>query len=411
LHIHILISFLLDGKSYTLCIADPEAEIFQSCGLVFKTPGIPKEYQSNSDILARIFLRKAYPCGRQDESNKLNFVFEPPKWADNLIQETAPGSPTQTVILMQNDSAGEVCTMRTPQKFPQINHVASQNHINNFGNMEWNVDQVGCLVVQETAPSPSLPHLVTFGQNPLEENLVQNPEGEIYTMGPPQELSQLNTLANVENHRNMIENHEEEVQKLAPQELVTLQNVLQAPPTEYIINFIANAESNSESNTKSNVEENNAIEQFPSEIFEQTSTDPNSQMAKILAQASNGSLVEFLANSQQEEGKASNTNDNNAEKKPTKRSAQNLVNSEGKMLSNSIYLTNGGPKPRKKGQEDASKTNNGTTEALNLPPVNSGDFDLLSDTTIKLLTIANQELSDEILEGMENSVDEFKGTL
>merc|ERR1712045_931748 len=117
-----------------------------------------------------------------------------------------------------------------------------------------------------------------------------------------------------------------------------------------------------------------AIEQFPSEIFEQTSTDPNSEMAKILAQASNGSLVEFLANSQQEEEQASNTNDNNtghasplSEKKPTKRSAQNPVNSEGKMLSNSIYLTNGGPKPRKKVQEDTSQN-----------PVNLGDFDLLS---------------------------------
>merc|ERR1711988_1566407 len=142
---------------------------------------------------------------------------------------------------------------------------------------------------------------VTLVQNPIEENLAQNPEAEIYTVGPPQELSQLNTLANVENYGNMVEKHVEE-------ELVTLQNVLQAPPTEYIINFIANAESNNEYN----VENYNAIEQFPSEIFEQTSTDPNSEMAKILAQASNGSLVEFLANSQEEEEeKASNTNDNN----------------------------------------------------------------------------------------------------
>merc|ERR1712038_1266425 len=403
-----------DGKSYTLCIADPKQEIFQSCGLAFKTPAIPKEYRSDSDIQAGIFLRKPYPCGRQDESNKLNFVFEAPKLADNLVQDTAPGPPTQTVILMQNDSAGEICTMGPPQGCPQINHVAGQNYINNLGNIEWNVDQVGCPVVQGTAVSPPVPNLVTLVQNPIEENLAQNPEAEIYTVRPPQELSQLNTLANVENYGNTVENRVEEVQNLAPQELVTLQNVLQAPPTEYIINFIANAESN----TESNVENYNAIEQFPSEIFEQTSTDPNSEMAKILAQASNGSLVEFLANSQQVEEKASNTNDNNtghasplSEKRPTKRSAQNPVNSEGKMLSNSIYLTNGGPKPRKKGQEDTSQTNNGTTEALNLLPVNSGDFDLLSDTTMKLLTIANQELPDEILEGMENSVDEFKGTL
>jgi len=245
--------------------------------------------------------------------------------------------------------------------------------------------------------------LVTLVQNPIEENLVQNPEREIYTMGQPQELSQLNALSNVENYGNMVENHEEEVQKLAPKELVTLQNVLQAKPTEYIINFIANGESNSESNTKSNVEENNAIEQFPSEIFDQTSTDPNSQMAKILAQALNGSLVEFLVNSKQEEENASNTNDNNtghisppSEKKPTKRSAQNSVNSEGKMLSNSIFLTNGGPKPRKKVQEDISQN-----------PVNLGDFDLLSERTLKLLTIANEELPNELLKDIENYVDKF----
>jgi len=241
--------------------------------------------------------------------------------------------------------------------------------------------------------------LVTLVQNPIEENLVQNPEGGIFTMGPPQELSQLNTLSNVENYGNMVENHVEEVQKLAPQELVTLQNVLQAPSTEYIINFIANAESN----TKSNVEDYNAIEQFPSEIFDQTSTDPNSQMAKILAQALNGSLVEFLVNSKQEEENASNTNDNNtghisppSEKKPTKRSAQNSVNSEGKMLSNSIFLTNGGPKPRKKVQEDISQN-----------PVNLGDFDLLSERTLKLLTIANEELPNELLKDIENYVDKF----
>ena len=81
------------------------------------------------------------------------------------------------------------------------------------------------------------------------------------------------------------------------------------------------------------------------------------------------------------------------------------------MLSNSIYLTNGGPKPRKKGQEDASKNNNTTTDAPNLLPVHSDDFDLLSERTMKILTIANQELPDEILNDIENSVDEFKGTL
>ena len=70
------------------------------------------------------------------------------------------------------------------------------------------------------------------------------------------------------------------------------------------------------------------------------------------------------------------------------------------MLSNSIHLTNGGPKPRKKGQEDISQN-----------PVDLGDFDLLSERTWKLLTIANQELPDEILKDIENSVDEFNGKL
>ena len=74
-------------------MADPKLEIFQSCGLAFKTPLIPKEYQSNSDIEAKIFLRKPYPCGRQDESNKLDFVFEAPKLVDNQVQKTAPVSP------------------------------------------------------------------------------------------------------------------------------------------------------------------------------------------------------------------------------------------------------------------------------------------------------------------------------
>ena len=89
-----------------------------------------------------------------------------------------------------------------------------------------------------------------------------------------------------------------------------------------------------------------------------------------------------------------------SEKRPPKRSAQNPVNSEGQMLSNSIHLTNGGPKPRKKGQKDISQN-----------PVDLGDFDLLSERTWKLLTIANQELPDEILKDIENSVDEFKETL
>ena len=44
-------------------------------------------------------------------------------------------------------------------------------------------------------------------------------------------------------------------------------------------------------------------------------------------------------------------------------------------------------------------------------PINLGDFDLLSERTLNLLTIANQELPDEILKDIENSVDEFKGTL
>merc|ERR1712062_430870 len=53
---------------------------------------------------------------------------------------------------------------------------------------------------------------------------------------------------------------------------VTLQNVDQAMTTKYIIDIIANAESNVENN----------IEKFPSKNLDETSTDPNSRMAKIL---------------------------------------------------------------------------------------------------------------------------------
>ena len=60
-----------------MCITDPKPEIFQSCGIAFTTPVIPKEFQSNSEIQANIFLRKSYPCGRKDKSNKLPFIFEP----------------------------------------------------------------------------------------------------------------------------------------------------------------------------------------------------------------------------------------------------------------------------------------------------------------------------------------------
>ena len=83
------------------------------------------------------------------------------------------------------------------------------------------------------------------------------------------------------------------------------------------------------------------------------------------------------------------------------------------MLSNSIHLTNGGPKPRKKGQEDASKNAEvqSPPEMPSQNPINLGDFDLLSERTLKLLTIANQELPDEILKDIENSVDEFNGKL
>ena len=81
-----------------------------------------------------------------------------------------------------------------------------------------------------------------------------------------------------------------------------------------------------------------------------------------------------------------------SEKRPPKRSAQNPVSSDGQILSNSIHLTNGGPKPRKKGQEDTSKTAEAQlpSEIPSQNPVNFGDFDLLSERTLNLLTIANQ---------------------
>ena len=64
-------------------MTDSKPEILQSCGIGFKTPAIPGEYQSNSDIKAEIFLRKSYPCGRKDESNPLPFIFEAPKMPMN----------------------------------------------------------------------------------------------------------------------------------------------------------------------------------------------------------------------------------------------------------------------------------------------------------------------------------------
>ena len=47
-------------------------------------------------------------------------------------------------------------------------------------------------------------------------------------------------------------------------------------------------------------------------FHQKTSTNPNSRMGKIFAQTSNESLVEFLANQQQEEENASKTNEANA---------------------------------------------------------------------------------------------------
>jgi len=121
-------------------MADPKPEIFQSCGLAFKTSLIPREYQSNSDNEAKKFLRKPYPGGQQDESNKLDFVFEAPMMVDNhVLQESTIASPTQTVILVQKDSTGEVYPMEPPEGFSQGGPI----HVDNFGNIEWNVDQVG----------------------------------------------------------------------------------------------------------------------------------------------------------------------------------------------------------------------------------------------------------------------------
>ena len=241
-------------------MTDSKPEIFQSCGIGFKTPAIPEEYQSNSDIQAQIFLRKSYPCGRKDESNLLPFIFEAPKMPMN--------NEFQLVFEAPNE------LLECPD---------------NIQTMQWNGDVVENQV-QVTAPAPA------------------------------QEFSLVNSLANLS-----AENYTEHI----PQIL----EVMQPAPIS------------------------------------------NNQMSKILDQNSGGGLVNFLSNMQD----ASKTK----ETKGTKRRPEILVNTEGQLLSNSMFLSKGGPKASNKGQNKVA------------------DTDLLSDRTMAVL---------KLVESLEANPPGFKGT-
>jgi hypothetical protein len=365
-----------DNLPYEICIADPKPEIFQSCGLAFKTPVIPKEFQSSSEIKANIFLRKSYPCGRKDESNKLPFIFEAPKipvfeapkelleimeWngdvVENQVQVIASPAPSHAVTLVQNP-AGESYPMGSTQEFSQVNSHADGPSVENYGNVVENQ-------VQVIAPPT---HTVT---------LVQNPEGESYRMGLPQDFSHVNSLADCP--RNVVDNQVQEVQvTAAPQELSLSKNIEllsknmdQAPSTEFVINFALDADDPIVENYN---------EKFPSQIFEDLQPvvlpTPNSQMAKILAQTSNGGLVDLLCNFQQKQEENASKTCNEYDASPPgkeiagrKRRPQNPVKPDGQLHSNVENTSKGGKKASNKGQEEVE------------------DFKLLSDRTLKILTL------------------------
>jgi hypothetical protein len=126
----------------------------------------------------------------------------------------------------------------------------------------------------------------------------------------------------------------------------------------------------------------NYNEKFPSQIFEDLQPvvlpTPNSQMAKILAQTSNGGLVDLLCNFQQkQEENASKTSNTNTEAPSPpgkeiagrKRRPQNPVKPDGQLHSNVENTSKGGKKASNKGQEEVE------------------DFKLLSDRTLKILTL------------------------
>ena len=103
---------LLDDKPHELCIDDQTQETFQSCGIAFKTPQIQPEYQCGSDIHAQIFLRKTYPCGRKDESNKLPFIFETPKLAIFDAEVPQQASPPSVNFPIQNPGNKQIIRIR-----------------------------------------------------------------------------------------------------------------------------------------------------------------------------------------------------------------------------------------------------------------------------------------------------------
>ena len=118
-------------------------------------------------------------------------------------------------------------------------------------------------------------------------------------------------------------------------------------------------------NSLANLSAENYNEHIP-QILEVMQPAPisNNQMAKILDQNSGGGLVNFLSNmkTMQDVSKTQET-------KGTKRRPETLVNTEGQLLSNSVFLSKGGPKASNKGQNKVA------------------DFDLLSDHTKAVLNI------------------------
>merc|ERR1712141_901682 len=145
-------------------------------------------------------------------------------------------------------------------------------------------------------------------------------------------------------------------------------------------------------NSLANLSAENYNEHIP-QILEVMQPAPisNNQMSKILDQNSGGGLVNFLSNMQD----ASKT-------KGTKRRPEKPVNPEGQLLSNSMYLSKGGPKASNKGQNKVAENlvntegqvlsnsvflSKGGPKASNKGQNKAADFDLLSDHSLAVLSI------------------------
>merc|ERR1719350_719859 len=138
-------------------------------------------------------------------------------------------------------------------------------------------------------------------------------------------------------------------------------------------------------NSLADLNAENFDEQFP-QIFEimQPAPTPNSQMAEILEQTSDGGLVNFLCKLKTQETKGK------------KRRPENTTNPDGQLLSNSRFLSKGGAKANYQGQNEEE------------------DFNLLSDRTMETLKINDQapptEILLDIVHSLEANPPEFKGT-